>query len=74
MRCWTISAHRPSYLTIVAAEAHADLPTGTPEGVSVAFEFVHADEPGPILVNGHPVVARKGTGAYGPEHAHLYRR
>ena len=59
-------------LDAATTEVYADFAADT-EGVSVDLEFARADGSEPILVRGRPVFVRKGTGAYGSEHAHLYR-
>jgi len=46
--------------------------TGDRDVPEVVLVLERRDKPGPLQVEGWPVFARKGTGAYHAEHAHLY--
>ena len=48
--------------------------TSDPQIPKVDLVLARRDEPGPLLVEGWPILARKGTGAYHAEQAHLYAK
>jgi hypothetical protein len=60
-------------LDAATTEIFADF-TGDSELPGVSFVLERRDEPGPLLIQGRPIFARKGTGAYRTEHVHLYPR